>query len=332
MLAPMTQSSSFDADEFRKALGAFATGVTIITTCDGHGAPVGLTANSFNSVSLNPPLVLWSLSLTSSSLAAFRDARHWAVHVLAADQQALSMRFARRGEDRFAGLPIERGVDGVPLLKGCAARFVCRTAFEYRGGDHLIFVGEVLEFTRLEAPPLVFHGGRYADPGLLQAAAPRTGLKASKNFLEGSFDESFLGHLLARSHHRFFASMRAELDGEGLSEEAFDLLSTITLRHDLSSRELSASLTDALDQAGGRALRTLIDKQLVLALPAPEPASSGTDVVYELTPKGQACALRIIAAAKAAETQLLDKLGDVDGAELRRLLGRLLELSDMPPA
>ena len=122
-----------DPKAYRSALGSFATGVTVITTPGDDGAPVGLTANSFNSVSLDPPMVLWSLARRSHSLPAFRAARHWAVHVLAAEQQALSDRFARSGTDKFAGVAITRGEAGVTLLEGCAARFECRASFEYEG-------------------------------------------------------------------------------------------------------------------------------------------------------------------------------------------------------
>lgn len=150
-----------DKAAFRNALGSFVTGVTIVTARDAAGEPVGLTANSFNSVSLDPPMVLWSLSLGSSSLAAFRDAESWAVHILASGQQNLSDRFARRGADKFAGLGMTDGPEGAPLLEGCAARFGCRARFEYEGGDHAIFLGEVVDFDRSEADPLIYHSGRY---------------------------------------------------------------------------------------------------------------------------------------------------------------------------
>jgi len=155
-------AAKIDPREFRNALGSFVTGVTIVTTLDETGQPVGLTANSFNSVSLDPPLVLWSLGLNSGSLSAFRNAPYWAVHILAADQQDLSGRFAQRGVDKFAGLDTETGPGGIPLLRDCAARFVCRTAFEYEGGDHAIFVGAVESFTSVPAVPLAYHEGRYA--------------------------------------------------------------------------------------------------------------------------------------------------------------------------
>lgn len=181
--------TDFDPMEFRKALGAFATGVTILTTRAADGAPVGLTVNSFNSVSLDPPLVLWSLANNSLSLGAFREAQHWAVHVLATDQEELSGRFARRGEDKFTGLELDAGVGGIPLLQGCAARFQCRTASQYQGGDHVIFIGEVISFDRAETPPLVFHSGRYAHA----TRRDPPGMRPRSPYLAGSFGEDFLG-------------------------------------------------------------------------------------------------------------------------------------------
>ena len=152
----------FDPTAFRNALGNFVTGVTIVTARDPDGAPVGLTANSFNSVSLDPPMVLWSLSLRSRSLPVFRDARTWAVHVLAQQQQAMSDRFATPGLDKFAGLALSDGPEGAPLIEGCVARFGCRARFEYEGGDHAIFLGEVVDFDRRDADPLIYHGGQYS--------------------------------------------------------------------------------------------------------------------------------------------------------------------------
>ena len=150
-----------DQSAFRDALGTFVTGVTIVTTYDGEGRPTGLTANSFNSVSLDPPMVLWSLSLGSRNLPVFRTAKAWAVHVLAADQQDLSNRFASRGSDKFEGLDCGSGPEGAPRIENCAARFGCTAKFEYEGGDHAIFLGEVVDFERTPAEPLIYHSGRH---------------------------------------------------------------------------------------------------------------------------------------------------------------------------
>lgn len=162
-----------DTRAFRDALGAFVTGVTIVTTLDREGRPSGLTANSFNSVSLDPPMVLWSLALDSTNLQAFRHADWWAVHVLAAGQEDLSNRFARRDADKFEGVPTSPGPGGIPLLAGSAARFICRAAFEYEGGDHAIFLGAVQNFEQSGEPPLVYHQGRYG--GVLPKGAAAAG-------------------------------------------------------------------------------------------------------------------------------------------------------------
>jgi 3-hydroxy-9,10-secoandrosta-1,3,5(10)-triene-9,17-dione monooxygenase reductase component len=314
-------TTSFDAVEFRKALGSFATGVTIITTRAPDGTPVGLTANSFNSVSLQPPLVLWSLANTSMSLATFRAAQHWAVHVLATDQEELSARFAKRGESKFAGLDVEEGVGGVPMLQGCSARFQCKTAFQYEGGDHVIFLGEVLAFDRNEMAPLVFHGGRYAhatrrDP---LGARPRSA------YLEGSFGDDFLGYLLGRSHFRMFAQIRQQLEQAHLSDQEFYVLSALTLKPSLTIRDLDAGMAGVLDQNSHRAIESLVQHGLARET-MPEDGAEGP--AYELTTAGRECALGVITAAKAVEAQVLDRLGAGEAPVLKSLLNRLLAVID----
>jgi flavin reductase (DIM6/NTAB) family NADH-FMN oxidoreductase RutF len=160
--APSDLAPAFSRQHFRSALGLFATGVTIVTARAADGTPVGLTANSFNSVSLSPPLILWSLSLRASSLMAFTAGTHYAVHILAAEQRELAERFATPGVDRFAGLPWREGTGGVPLLDGAAAVLECHNRSRYEEGDHVIFVGEVEQCRfRTDASPLIFHGGRF---------------------------------------------------------------------------------------------------------------------------------------------------------------------------
>ncbi len=154
--------SRFSLPEFRAALGMFATGVTIVTARNEHGEPFGLTANSFNSVSLDPPLVLWSLSQRASSMAAFTRGSHYAINILCADQRELAERFARPTIDRFSGVTFREGRSGAPLLDGTAAVFECANRSRYREGDHVIFVGEVEHCEhRAGAQPLIFHGGRF---------------------------------------------------------------------------------------------------------------------------------------------------------------------------
>jgi flavin reductase (DIM6/NTAB) family NADH-FMN oxidoreductase RutF len=153
---------SFSTPDFRAALGMFATGVTIVTARGADGAPVGLTANSFNSVSLSPPLVLWSLARSAGSMPAFEKGSHYAVNILAADQHALAERFASKSVDRFADVAFREGTGGAPILEGAAAVFECFNRSRYEEGDHVIFVGEVERCAfRAGATPLIFHGGRY---------------------------------------------------------------------------------------------------------------------------------------------------------------------------
>ena len=153
---------SFSTPDFRAALGMFATGVTIVTARGTDGLPVGLTANSFNSVSLEPPLVLWSLARSAGSMPAFERGSHYAINILAADQHALAERFAAKAIDRFAGVPFRIGPSGAPVLDGAAAVFECFNRSRYEEGDHVIFVGEVERCSsRAGAQPLIFHGGRY---------------------------------------------------------------------------------------------------------------------------------------------------------------------------
>jgi flavin reductase (DIM6/NTAB) family NADH-FMN oxidoreductase RutF len=151
-----------DSQQFRAALGTFATGVTIITVRSPDGGLFGLTANSFNSVSLEPPLVLWSLARRANAMPVFAHGTHYAINILAADQMQLAQRFATRDIDRFAGVAWREGAGGAPLLDGAVATFECANRSQYEEGDHVIFVGEVERCTaRAGAQPLIFHGGRF---------------------------------------------------------------------------------------------------------------------------------------------------------------------------
>jgi flavin reductase (DIM6/NTAB) family NADH-FMN oxidoreductase RutF len=156
-----SDSSPIDPRDFRNALGTYATGVTIITAAGADGKPYGLTCNSFASVSLNPPLVLWSLVLYSSSLSVFQNAGHFAVNVLGTSQQALANKFAKSSEDKFAGIEWTPGVGNAPLLKDSVANFQCRAVNRYYGGDHVIFLGAVEAYAYNRDEPLLFARGGY---------------------------------------------------------------------------------------------------------------------------------------------------------------------------
>ncbi len=153
--------SGFDQRELRNALGRFATGVTIVTAKADDGTRVGVTVSSFNTVSLEPPLVLWSLDRRSGTLPVFETATHFAVSVLGTDQIELSNTFASRDAGKFDGVKCGEGAGGAPLIPASLATFECRNAHQYDGGDHVIFVGEVVAFDRREGVALLFHDGAY---------------------------------------------------------------------------------------------------------------------------------------------------------------------------
>ncbi len=155
-------SATFDPRELRNVFGSFVTGVTVVTTRDAAGKGHGVTANSFNSVSLDPPLVLWSQSVTSRSHPAFRDSDHFAVHILADDQVDVSNHFAKSRDDKFEGLHHENGIGGVPIIGGCAAYLECTKVAAYPGGDHVVFLGRVERFHHSARRPLAFSRGKYA--------------------------------------------------------------------------------------------------------------------------------------------------------------------------
>lgn len=152
---------AFDARHFRDALSQFATGVTVITTRLADDTFIGLTASSFNSVSLNPALVLWSLNQGASCLPIFTANSHYVINVLASDQTELANQFARPGKNRFEGVEFTLSPTGLPVLNGVAAWFECHNRSRYPEGDHVIFVGEVENCDASPQEPLVFHGGRF---------------------------------------------------------------------------------------------------------------------------------------------------------------------------
>ena len=154
-----------DTAEFRQALGCFATGVTVVTTVAEDGTHIGLTVNSFNSLSLEPPLVLWSLGAGSPLLKAFERASHFAVNILSEDQVEISQRFALRAVDKFSDLEVRPSLGSAALIADCTAWLECRTRSHHRHGDHVLFIGEVERVAATARKPLLYLHGRYATTG-----------------------------------------------------------------------------------------------------------------------------------------------------------------------
>lgn len=312
-----------DSDSFRRALGSFTTGVTVVTTWDeAHGVDVGLTANSFNSVSLDPPLVLWSLAKSARSLDAFANAEYFSIHVLAVDQEALSGRFASRGGDKFSGLALERGPGNIPLLERYAARFVCRKAFQYEGGDHEIFVGEVVAFDHTGAAPLVYHGGQY---GMVLRKAPQVTPERKREQVS-NFGQDFLGYLLGRAYQQLFVPIRMELSRRGFTVTDYYVLNLTARFDNLSLPELNRMLASADYQAAPELLLALQDRGLVVL------EGEGDEARIHLTDPGRQLLIELVSIAKAVESDALNDLEFEERQNLKLLLRQVIRSSRMRSA
>lgn len=312
----MTRADTVDQRQFRNALGAFTTGVTIVTTKDGNGRDIGLTVSSFNSVSLDPPMVLWSLGRNSASLPAFLQATHFAVHVLASDQEALSSRFATKGAEKFAGIAVQRGQEDLPLLDGCAARFECKTAFRYDGGDHEIFVGEVINFEHFDRLPLVFQGGNYAKLLKKPAAIGKPGREPEN---DSSFSRNSLSYLCGVATHYLNEKLVKELTRAGLSQFDFWVLNLLANKEGQTIAELDI-------QMGPSRLRVtpeVIDRLINCGLVA-ETSGHGAERRLRLTGKGREELIAFVVAAKATEENAQKGLDQAEEQLLRQLLKRVI--------
>jgi 3-hydroxy-9,10-secoandrosta-1,3,5(10)-triene-9,17-dione monooxygenase reductase component len=267
--------------EFRNALGAFATGVTIVTTVDSAGAPVGVTASSFNSVSLDPPLVLWSLAKSAQSREAFSKSGHFAIHVLAESQEATSNRFARSGEDKFADVVWSTGSLGSPILDDYAAVFQCRTRYEHEGGDHIIMVGEVVEYERRDEAPLLFHGGRYAE----RRPRPPVNSVETVDLESGEFTDDFLFYLIARAYFQSSRPARRKMEEVGIDQQEHAVLVTLSMRTSATASEIGKLLKHSDHAPDDGSLRRMTANGDLLIL----------DEHYHLTTSGRNKLIEVLA-------------------------------------
>jgi 3-hydroxy-9,10-secoandrosta-1,3,5(10)-triene-9,17-dione monooxygenase reductase component len=312
--------STIDAIQFRNALGQFATGVTIVTTFDGEGRPTGVTASSFNSVSLDPPLVLWSLAKSAQSLQAFQESGHFAVHVLGQDQQDMSNRFARSGEDKFADLDFALTAQGVPLFEGCAARFLCRTAYQYEGGDHVILVGEVIDYETSDRQPLLFHGGSYKEA---RKAPPAMPTDATVDVDAGTYTEDFLSYLLARAHFQMSLPVARLRRQWGMSETEFLCLSLLSLTPGLTLAELQRRLEHTGRIPEAATLARMAGRGWVTAADAGD-----GNPRYENSPDGRALHVELLANSKLMDEAASAAFTAGELEELSGYLRRLIEQTD----
>jgi 3-hydroxy-9,10-secoandrosta-1,3,5(10)-triene-9,17-dione monooxygenase reductase component len=280
-----------------------------------------VTANSFNSVSLDPPMILWSLARKAQSLPAFLHNTFFAVHILASDQDDLSQRFATKGADKFAGLPLERGEGNVPLLTGCAARFRCRTAFKYEGGDHIIFVGQVISFDQGARPPLLYHAGRYAMA--VEKPAPGAPANDLSSEPDSSFSRDFLIYLLGRAHFQMYQSLRSDLERHALSEQDWFILSLLGVADNRSIAELDRLLWLTGIRVTYERVAGLAAAGLVQLHGGHDPAAHVT-----LSELGRQIVVELVAAAKAVEEHAERNLGPGETRLLKNMLHRLIRDTD----
>lgn len=312
----MTATNEFDAREFRSALGTFTTGVTIVTTLAANGERVGLTANSFNSVSLDPPMVLWSLAKTSASLDVFKNASHWAVHILADDQDALSNTFAKKGADKFADIEVTEGISGIPLLPGCTAVMQCKTEYAYEGGDHIIFVGRVLDFARQDKKPLVFLQGRYA------VAAGKPSPEEVQNATTTSFSSNALDYLLPRAHYQIYMRVRAHHESLGLNDPQYFVLCSLSAQNHRARGEINTMFSTTGHRITQTDIDSLVERKLITT------GQSGNDLILSLTVDGKNLAMKVIAHSKSIEADILGQFEVWEAVQLKSLLKRLVEITD----
>lgn len=256
--------SNFDTKSFRNALGSFATGVTVITAQDTNGALAGVTANSFNSVSLDPPLILWSIAKQSSSFTIFEQASHFAVNILAADQIDLSNNFAKPSDNKFADIPHTFGLGQAPLLENCTAQFECENHQILDGGDHWIMLGKVMSFNTSNKAPLLYAQGSYA--GAVPFPAPKKNMNAADIFSHQPKKlESNLFYLMTQVVRKYQQSYQPIQESMGLSVSEARILMIIAEAPSLPLVQLEGAVAmPAIDV--NNAIEGLVDKGFIRQL------------------------------------------------------------------
>jgi flavin reductase (DIM6/NTAB) family NADH-FMN oxidoreductase RutF len=306
-------SNDIDTRAFRRALGNFATGVTVITAQNPQGQKVGITANSFNSVSLDPPLVLWSLAKDSGSFNVFESASHFAINILASDQIELSNHFSRYQEDKFAAVNWEAGIGDCLLLPGCAGRFQCESYERIDAGDHWIFLGKVIAFDDLGRAPLCYHQGSYsivsAHPGM-----DKTEGKISPENMPGGRLNKSLYLLMLRALNKYQSAYlpKQEALGTSISEaRAIFLLS--------DSPALFADGVPEFPNAPQTEVAEILENLSSRGWLAP--AGRG----YALTEEGQLKAQQLWALADSQEGLIFKDLSEEEMTDFKQILRNVIQ-------
>lgn len=302
-----------DLREFRSILGTLSEGATIMTTRDRSGFDVGLATSSLGSVSLDPPLVSWSLAKNSPGRQAFMDAEYFATHVLSPDQSDLAMRFAS-SRDGFGSLRLERGVNDIPLLAGCAARLQCRIISRHAGSEHDTFVGEVISFERF--------GSESSVPQTRRSAAAAGELDAP-GAPSSDVGRNSITHLLARAYYQLQLGIRPELARNNLSEAEYYILAAIALIG-------PCSVGDVIDTIGvsGHLVNSLDVKRLAQRHLVTFVGGAGDQVA--LADSGREIVLRIALLSKSVEADAVTDMSDADIEAFKQMLRKMIRRTKAP--
>lgn len=299
-----------DTRAFRRALGQFATGVTIMTTESG-GRMAGVTANSFSSLSLEPPLILWSIARTSRSFPIFESASHFAVSILGANQLEVSQAFASSSQDKFANVAWRKGLNGVPVIEGALATLECATDRIYDGGDHIIMVGRVERYTYTEGDVLLYYQGRYgvADEHPLLKVRPDQPVEevVERNDLS-------LPTLLYFAHHALSSQFEAYRLRHGIRRAESRVIYTLETEGPLSHLQLTAH-SYLVERAAREALDALLAKGLVVE------TENG---IYGLTEKGRELAKQLGQSRREFERAITAGMSRDDELKIKEILHRLI--------
>ena len=299
-----------DGDKFRSALGHFATGVTVVTTLNQNGEPLGITANSFNSVSLDPPMVLWSIAKESGKRSTFESSDHFVVNVLAEDQVEVSRHFSKSATDMFSDIEWQPGLNGLPLLPACAARFQCSKVYQYDGGDHIIIVGNVDQFDDTGREALVFHRGRYAVVDVHPDAETNA---------PGGFEDDFLMALLMRATYEFVEPFKERISSLDLNQAEVRVL-TFLNEHDGRGLNKIIYGTMLSNSEVEDAVESLIEKKLARRV------ADESDLI-QISAAGRDKVVPVMAIAKSHESSVLAEYTPEQVFKLKRELRRLADRS-----
>lgn len=310
----MNEKVKIDPRDLRNCYGKFATGITVITALVNDGTKIGITVNSFSSLSIDPPMILWSLDNRSHNLEQLKNATHFAVNVLASDQIDLSNNFASKEEDKFADVKTVTGKCGLPLLTETVAHLECKNVHQYPGGDHTIFVGEVEHFEISDKKPLLYANGQYG----LAARHPSNHFPEPEKS-ETSHKEDFIVLLLLRSYWEISDPFHRELLDEGIPVAHARILLHISQTPNMTAREVAKSTR--IDMATvSMSLNWLCDNGQI---------KFDDDECITILDKGEEFLKSVRSRAQRFEDEVLDGYSSNDIQMLKSMLRKLIHRRDI---